>query len=533
MENLWANADYANDYLCHLQAALETGFDETFMEARIDQLADLIRNDLYADNNKMYSNSEFEQNLYYDVIDGNTRIYGLLNFVQQRAIYMAARLDGVTLDCPATPSNLAGTLFINEFMADNDSTIEDPDEPGAYEDWIEIFNAGTTTIDLGGAFLSDDLSDPMQWQIPAGVSIAAGEYLLFWADDDEEQGSTHTNFKLGAGGEEIAFYEADGTSEIDSLAFSSQITDVSFGRYPDGADSWGFMATATPGASNDSLNPPPGISGTAHSPQWPTDADPVWVTATVTDDLGVAEVGLTYDAGSGPVAVVMFDDGSHGDGAADDSVYGGQIPIMPEATVVRYYLVASDDLGSETSAPPTAPGVTFSYLVGYPEPLLFINEIMADNDSTIEDPDEPGAYEDWIEIFNAGAVAIDLGAMYLTDDSADPYQWQIPAGVTIDPGAYLLFWADNDDEQGDTHTNFKLSADGEFVGLYESDSNGNVAIDGVVFAAQTTDISLGRCPDGGELWMFSAPTPGTQSQCGLFADGFESADASAWAVVVP
>ena len=143
MENLWANSDYNNDYLCYLQRMLDEGFDATTMQSRIDELADLIRTDVYADANKMYSNSQFEQNLYSNIQDGMDTIYGLRNFVQQRAAYMSDRLDDFVLDCPDTPSVLVGTLFINEFMADNDTTIEDPDEPGAYEDWIEIFNAGS------------------------------------------------------------------------------------------------------------------------------------------------------------------------------------------------------------------------------------------------------------------------------------------------------------------------------------------------------------------------------------------------------
>ena len=57
MENLWANEQYASEYLCYLQSMLEEGFDATTMASRIDELADLIRADVYADTNKMYSNS--------------------------------------------------------------------------------------------------------------------------------------------------------------------------------------------------------------------------------------------------------------------------------------------------------------------------------------------------------------------------------------------------------------------------------------------------------------------------------------------
>jgi hypothetical protein len=252
MENLWANSDYSNDYLCYLQQMLDEGFDATTMLTRIDELADLIRADVDADTNKMYTIAQFNQNLYSDIQDGMDTIYGLLNFVQQRSAYLDDRLDDFVLDCPETPSVLVGTLFINEFMADNDTTIEDPDEPGAYDDWIEIYNAGGTTVDLGGMYLTDDAAEPTQWQIPSGVAIGPGAYLLFWADDDEDQGDTHTNFKLSADGEFIGLYESDsnGNVAVDGLAFGAQETDDSYGRCPDGASSWAIMAPATPGASN-------------------------------------------------------------------------------------------------------------------------------------------------------------------------------------------------------------------------------------------------------------------------------------------
>ena len=252
MENLWANDGYADEYLCFMERMLDEGFDADSMLDRIESLADLIRADVYADTNKMYSSSEFEQNLYSDIPDGVGSIFGLFDFVQQRASYMNAKLDVLGVQCPAAPSDLAGILFINEFMADNDGTIEDPDEPGAFEDWIELFNAGHTTIDLGGMYLSDDLEEPTAWEIPAGTTIAPGQHLIFWADKDEEQGDAHTGFKLDADGEFIGIFESDanGNVAIDGRAFGEQLTDVAEGRCPDGADYWQVMDPATPGASN-------------------------------------------------------------------------------------------------------------------------------------------------------------------------------------------------------------------------------------------------------------------------------------------
>ncbi|MDQ8192198.1 CotH kinase family protein [Roseibacillus persicicus] len=147
---------------------------------------------------------------------------------------------------PAAPTG----LFINEIMADNETTIEDPDQEGAFEDWIELYNSSSETIGLGGMYLTDDDTDPTQWQIAEGTTIAPGEYLVIWTDDDPTQGDLHTTFKLSSGGETIALYHLDGTTLIDSIVFAEQTTDVSYGRIPDGSEDLAFMTTPTPGASN-------------------------------------------------------------------------------------------------------------------------------------------------------------------------------------------------------------------------------------------------------------------------------------------
>jgi len=149
------------------------------------------------------------------------------------------------------PTFVAGRMvLINEFMADNQTTIEDPESPGAYPDWLELYNADTVTVDLGGMYLTDDLNDSTKWQIPLGLSLDPGGYLLFWADNDDEQGDTHTNFRLDNNGEEIGLFDTDGTTGLDSIVFGPQYGDVSYGRYPDGTDNWGFMATPSPGTPN-------------------------------------------------------------------------------------------------------------------------------------------------------------------------------------------------------------------------------------------------------------------------------------------
>ena len=69
---------------------------------------------------------------------------------------------------PGSGSGPVQGLFINEFMADNDTIVAD--EYGEYDDWLEIYNAGLTSVDLGGMYLTDDLSEPTKWMISVGIS---------------------------------------------------------------------------------------------------------------------------------------------------------------------------------------------------------------------------------------------------------------------------------------------------------------------------------------------------------------------------
>jgi hypothetical protein len=172
------------------------------------------------------------------------------------------------------------------------------------------------SFDLWNEFLDQTIAPR------ASVIIEPGGYLLFWADNDEDQGPAHTNFKLGKDGEYVGLYDRDGTTLIDGISFGQQYGDVSYGRLPDGNDNWVFFS-----------------SGTA-------------------------------------------------------------TPNQP-------------NFGS----------------IGGPTHGLFINEFMADNDTTIQDPDG-GGYPDWIELYNAGPNAIDLGGMYLTDDMNDPTKWVIPFEIS-------------------------------------------------------------------------------------------------------
>jgi hypothetical protein len=167
-----------------------------------------------------------------------------------------------------------------------------------------------------------------------------------------------------------------------------------------------------------------------------------------------------------------------------------------------------DGMGSWDRMDTPTPGAANEWT--YQAPRLFINELMADNETTIEDPGEAGAYEDWIEIYNGEDVAVNMAGMVLADDLNDTVGWTIPEGVVIPAYGHLLFWADSDPEQGLTHTDFKLSRSGESVVLYDTAEHDFVLMDSVTFGEQSSDQSYGRASDGSSLWVeFTDPTPGT------------------------
>jgi hypothetical protein len=150
-------------------------------------------------------------------------------------------------------------ILINEWVAANSRGWADPVD-GDDEDWFELYNPGSTPVNLAGFYLTDTLATPFDHLITANGPhiVPPGGYLLVWADEEVDQNliggvpgtDLHVDFKLGAGGEEIGLFAADGTL-IDSVSFGQQAENVSMGRYPDGSATIVSMPnSASPRAPN-------------------------------------------------------------------------------------------------------------------------------------------------------------------------------------------------------------------------------------------------------------------------------------------
>ncbi len=143
-------------------------------------------------------------------------------------------------------------------------------------------------------------------------------------------------------------------------------------------------------------------------------------------------------------------------------------------------------------------------------PALWINEVLPNN--TDGATDGAGEREPWIELYNSGATAIDLSPYFLTDNYADLRKWPFPAGTSLNPGQFLLVWADNEPGEsvaGAPHTNFRLAAPGGSIALTRAQASGTAVMDFINYNITSPNRSFGSWPDGQnqDRQLFHFPTP--------------------------
>ncbi len=150
--------------------------------------------------------------------------------------------------------------------------------------------------------------------------------------------------------------------------------------------------------------------------------------------------------------------------------------------------------------------------LGHTVPLL-INEFLARNANGLRDPAD-SQLDDWIEIYNGGTQAIDLGNYYMTDEVGQPRKYRVPNNgqYVVQPRGFLLVWADDTTTQNgpgrDLHVRFRLGGSSGYIGLIAPD--GQTAIDQINYGLQTNDVTQGRFSDGASQMYYTArPTPGS------------------------
>ena len=173
--------------------------------------------------------------------------------MKQRKRFAAAMLAGA-LTALALPSDALSTVCaaeptvcINEVCSQNKTCLAD--SYGAYSDWIELYNAGSSAVDLSGWGLSDDTQQPLLFTFPSGTKIGAGEHMVVFASKQQSTAAElHTGFALSKNGDTVVLSNADG-KVLQQVELPTLGTDVSYGRTPDGGDTLEIMAP-TPAKAN-------------------------------------------------------------------------------------------------------------------------------------------------------------------------------------------------------------------------------------------------------------------------------------------
>ncbi len=143
--------------------------------------------------------------------------------------------------------------------------------------------------------------------------------------------------------------------------------------------------------------------------------------------------------------------------------------------------------------------------VGSAPASVVISEFMASNDDTLFDED--GDAEDWLELHNVSGAPFDLTGWHLTDDAANLTKWALPTLILPADGRVVVFASNKDRTGAELHSNFKLSAGGEYLALTDPAA---IVVDEFApeYPAQTTDLAYGRVDDTSMIGFLAAATPG-------------------------
>jgi hypothetical protein len=205
-----------------------------------------------------------------------------------------------------------GQILINEVCASNADLIYDPKFYN-FSGWVELYNGGAQSVDIGGYYLSDNPSNTTKWKFPPGTVIASKGYLLIWCDNMNTE--LHTNFTLDTRGETLVL-SSSASSPLDQVVFPKQYLNVSYGRLPDGASITGFLTVATPGAAN---------AGT--QPRWQLEPP----TFSVAEGRYAGEQSVVLSQNEPGVVIRYTTDGS--EPSASSAVYASALSIQKTMTV--------------------------------------------------------------------------------------------------------------------------------------------------------------------------------------------------------
>ncbi|MBW2996155.1 lamin tail domain-containing protein [Candidatus Woesearchaeota archaeon] len=274
-----------------------------------------------------------ENNQYVTLAAGD---HGYVCNVTETANYLSAT-DSEVISVAFAPRP-SGNVVINEYMA----------QPSSGNDWVELYNNDSVTIDLTGWTLNDSVST----MATLSGLLNPGAFLYIEVSN-----------RLNNGGDDIILSNSTG-GLIDTYTYAASIVDVSVGRYPDGTANWYDQEYPTPNASNvgpDSVAPV--INSISDSPDPVDQGQNITITANVTDNIGVGNVWVDIGGTNYTMNLVA-------------GLYEYAYNTTALAPGLNSYTVYADDMYGTEAIPQTGSftvndviGPTINSVAGSPDPV--------------------------------------------------------------------------------------------------------------------------------------------------------------------
>lgn len=436
-------------------------------------------------------------------------------------------------------------IAITEIMTDNscitDGIISQP------MDYVELTNLGSSTVQLDGAYLSNDPEEPLKWQIPA-LTLEPGQRAVVYCGGESGQ---YAPFGLSRSGCTVTLTGKLGNplSRVECPALQR---DSAWMMGVDGI--WQASDYATPGYENSesgyaawmdavganemnvrisevmTANRSTVLSTSGSLCDWVElvnvgETDAVLDNCFLSDDpeeRGKWQIpSLTLAPGERAVIRCAGDDAARGEATFGLSRSGAEVILsgtwgniiaqveVPRTEADRSWALQEDGTYAQCDMPSPGYENTEDGYLAYrrsqaPQGALMISEVMASNSQYLLQSD--GKYYDWVELVNTSDSDINLADYCLSDDSEEPEKFRLPKQVLKSGERIVIICSDNDRLVGKyIQANFTLGSDESWV--YLSDTSGKI-LDCVRIYQVPAQHSVGRA-DGDHLVRYlEIPTPG-------------------------
>ena len=447
-------------------------------------------------------------------------------------------------------------IVISEVMSGSGFAIIDGE--GNQSDWIELYNTGSETVKLDGAFLSDDPEDRTKWMIPS-LSVEPGQRVVVRCAG-AQAAADEANFALSRDGCTVILTGTVGNTI--SLVETPQLgRDCSWALQEDGT----YIETSktTPGYENTDAGYDAWLQNVGYSTPEIVISEVMtanrstllnsdgqlcdWVELynPTSETIQLGNLYLSNDIAdrmkwqlpdsslaAGERMVIRCSGSSAPAGDADFSlpregctvtlsgsvgnvVTQVEVPRMEED---RAWALQDNGTYAESNLP--SPGyantedgyLAFRASQNVPGGLI-ISEVMPSNAKYMIQDD--GEYYDWVELKNNSEEPIRLSGYAISNDPDKLNKFALP-DVTLEPGeCFVVICSGNSDlSDGDyTHAPFTLSREESW--LYLSRVSENRVTDLVRIYDVPYQHSVGRADGENGTYYFTTPTPGTSNGSGV------------------